>query len=268
MGVLFVRDDDGAESVGSIEWAGPSCRVLRCSVHVMRKISGLKSEDGATDAAGIMSLPQEFCGDAGVEPLRSWVEARCQESEEGGARILVLDQVQVEWIVHGRAFLFFFIVFFFPRGDATRCECRCALVLLALQDPGNLGTILRTALAFGWSGVVLTEGSCDPLNDKALRASRGAPFRLPIAQVEVGEWKWGEGTGHVCCSSWLVGRPGGLKQARTEAVFDALAARAFDMYATVAADAAEDPERVSAMLRGERGGGEMRAWRRSAAWSE
>lgn len=75
----------------------------------MRKISGLKSDDGATDAAGIISLPQTFCvgdaaaaesrTDAGViaDSFQSWVESRCEESENEGsrARILVLDQVQV-----------------------------------------------------------------------------------------------------------------------------------------------------------------------------
>ena len=59
-------------------------------------------------------------------------------------------------------------------------------VLDQIQDPGNVGTIFRTALALGWEGVFVMEGSADPYNDKALRASRGAPFRLP----------WCEGTWH------------------------------------------------------------------------
>jgi TrmH family RNA methyltransferase len=54
-----------------------------------------------------------------------------------------------------------------------------------INDPGNLGTILRSALAFGWEGVFLLEGCCDPYNDKALRASRGANFKLPVA---CGNW--------------------------------------------------------------------------------
>ena len=43
------------------------------------------------------------------------------------------------------------------------------------------GTLLRTALALGWGGALLLPGCCDPFNDKALRASRGATFRLPLA---------------------------------------------------------------------------------------
>ena len=53
------------------------------------------------------------------------------------------------------------------------------LVLDKIADPGNLGTLLRTALAFGWEGVFLLEGSVDLFNDKALRASKGAIFSLP-----------------------------------------------------------------------------------------
>lgn len=53
-----------------------------------------------------------------------------------------------------------------------------------LQDPGNLGTILRTAEALGASGVLIGLGSVDPWNPKAVRASMGAVFRFPFA-VEV-----------------------------------------------------------------------------------
>jgi len=54
------------------------------------------------------------------------------------------------------------------------------LVLAGLQDPGNLGTILRAAEAFGATGVVLAPGTVSPYNAKALRATAGAIFRIPI----------------------------------------------------------------------------------------
>ncbi|RYR65256.1 hypothetical protein Ahy_A03g011205 isoform A [Arachis hypogaea] len=54
-----------------------------------------------------------------------------------------------------------------------------------ILDPGNLGTLLRSAVAFRWDGVFLLPGSCDPFNEKALRASRGASFQLPIVS---GSW--------------------------------------------------------------------------------
>ncbi|KAK3021320.1 hypothetical protein RJ639_045828 [Escallonia herrerae] len=59
------------------------------------------------------------------------------------------------------------------------------LVLDGIQDPGNLGTLIRSALAFKWGGVFLLPGCCDPFNEKALRASRGASFQLPVVS---GSW--------------------------------------------------------------------------------
>lgn len=53
------------------------------------------------------------------------------------------------------------------------------LVLDGIADPGNMGTLLRTALAFNWDGVFLLPHCADIFNDKALRASRGTPFLLP-----------------------------------------------------------------------------------------
>lgn len=56
-----------------------------------------------------------------------------------------------------------------------------------LQDPGNLGTIIRTALAFGAGGLILTRGSVDVYNPKVVRSAMGALFQLPIAtNVELG----------------------------------------------------------------------------------
>ncbi|MCL2605570.1 MAG: RNA methyltransferase [Defluviitaleaceae bacterium] len=49
-----------------------------------------------------------------------------------------------------------------------------------LQDPGNVGTLIRTAAAAGASGIVLTPGSADIYNPKVLRAAAGAVLRLPI----------------------------------------------------------------------------------------
>lgn len=54
------------------------------------------------------------------------------------------------------------------------------VVLDRLNDPGNLGTILRSAEAAGADAVVLTPGSVDPYNPKAVRASAGALFHLPV----------------------------------------------------------------------------------------
>jgi TrmH family RNA methyltransferase len=57
------------------------------------------------------------------------------------------------------------------------------VVLAGLQDPGNLGTILRSAEAFGASGILSLPGTVSEWNPKAVRASAGSVFRLPLLAV-------------------------------------------------------------------------------------
>jgi TrmH family RNA methyltransferase len=58
------------------------------------------------------------------------------------------------------------------------------LVLDQIRDPGNLGTILRSACAFGFTSVILTPGSADPFSPKALRSGMGAQFKLPVSFMD------------------------------------------------------------------------------------
>jgi len=58
------------------------------------------------------------------------------------------------------------------------------LVIAGVQDPGNLGTILRSAEAFGSAGVVLGDGTVSPFNSKMIRASAGSVFRLPFVRAK------------------------------------------------------------------------------------
>lgn len=65
------------------------------------------------------------------------------------------------------------------------------LVLDRIQDPGNLGTLIRTACALRFDGAVLTPETVDPYNEKAIRASSGASFFLPLvvkSTEEITEW--------------------------------------------------------------------------------
>ncbi len=59
------------------------------------------------------------------------------------------------------------------------------LIIIAhqLQDPGNLGTIIRTAEAVGASGLAITQNTVDPFNAKAIRASMGSILRLPVVHI-------------------------------------------------------------------------------------
>jgi TrmH family RNA methyltransferase len=53
-----------------------------------------------------------------------------------------------------------------------------------VRDPGNVGTVLRSARAFGAGSVALGPNTADPYGPKAVRASMGALFELPVARVE------------------------------------------------------------------------------------
>ncbi len=55
------------------------------------------------------------------------------------------------------------------------------LILDKIGDPGNMGTLFRSALAFGFKGVFITDSSVDPFHEKVISASRGAVFQIPIA---------------------------------------------------------------------------------------
>jgi TrmH family RNA methyltransferase len=72
-----------------------------------------------------------------------------------------------------------------PRPDVAPIwsDARARVVVLdGLQDPGNVGTLIRVAAAFDCSAVVALEGTSDPWSPKALRAAAGTTFRLPVLQ--------------------------------------------------------------------------------------
>ncbi|TVU45653.1 hypothetical protein EJB05_05144, partial [Eragrostis curvula] len=150
---------DGVEVPEELqEFSGDAVHV---SAAVMKKVSGMQSVD-STEAIAVMHMPKHF---------------RDLGSDDGGAaldglfhspkRILVLDGIQFQ--ASSR-------VCNAPRADTGATT---------LQDPGNLGTLIRSACAFNWDGVFLLPPCCDPFNEKALRAARGASLQLPIVS---GAW--------------------------------------------------------------------------------
>jgi RNA methyltransferase, TrmH family len=70
--------------------------------------------------------------------------------------------------------------------EKERLQVGPIMALAGLQDPGNLGTIIRSAEAFGSAGIILGEGTVSPLNAKAVRASAGSIFRLPVVAAAAG----------------------------------------------------------------------------------
>jgi RNA methyltransferase, TrmH family len=68
----------------------------------------------------------------------------------------------------------------FSLDDVLRGETPLIVIVAGLQDPGNLGTLIRSAEAFGASGVIALPGTVSQWNSKAMRASAGSVFRLPV----------------------------------------------------------------------------------------
>ena len=68
-----------------------------------------------------------------------------------------------------------------------RADAGPIVVAAGLQDPGNVGTILRSAEAFGAAGAFFIEGTVSPYNSKVLRGSAGSIFRLPVVQIASAE---------------------------------------------------------------------------------
>ncbi len=76
-----------------------------------------------------------------------------------------------------------------PLSEALRAA-KTVIVLDRVQDPGNLGTIMRSMEALAADLLILLPGCCSPVNDKVLRAAMGSAFRLPVAQPASDDEVW------------------------------------------------------------------------------
>jgi len=83
------------------------------------------------------------------------------------------------------------VIAVFPRADLPRgLTASAGLALWQVGDPGNVGTLVRTADALGPAFVALSDGCADPTSPKALRASMGAIFRVPIGRFDEAPRPW------------------------------------------------------------------------------
>lgn len=72
--------------------------------------------------------------------------------------------------------------------EAKSVDGQTFLLIDAVQDPGNLGTMIRTADAAGIDAVIVGRGSVDIYNSKVLRSAQGSHFHLPIIRGDLQEW--------------------------------------------------------------------------------
>jgi RNA methyltransferase, TrmH family len=131
----------------------------------------LVSESAEVDARSVLAAASESeCGISSGRVLRAtdklFASVSGTETPQGIAGLFRQPECTLEHILRGPA--------------EMRQSAPLVMVLAAIQDPGNVGTILRSAEAFGATGVVATRGTADPWSPKALRASAGSALRLPL----------------------------------------------------------------------------------------
>jgi|SRR5271155_2545861 len=117
-----------------------------------------ESEAGIPRSRILRSTDKLFAGVAGTE------------TPQGVAALFRQPAWQFEDVLRGAP----------TREGTLRGEPALIAVMAGLQDPGNVGTIVRSAEAFGATGVVAARGTADPWSPKALRASAGSALRLPL----------------------------------------------------------------------------------------
>lgn len=124
---------------------------------VVHSVLLVQSERGRF--SGLLArLPKE--AEVACVPDRIFRQLAQTESPQGIAALVELRQEKLESVLAGRDTLL--------------------LVACGLQDPGNLGTMMRSAQAFGASALMTLEATVSPFNPKAVRASAGAVFHLPV----------------------------------------------------------------------------------------
>jgi len=121
--------------------------------------------------------------DAGLEPVETLLDAErpaLNERLPHGEQVAPELLAEVSTLAHPPRVIAVFRHADLPSGTGAPV----GLALWRVGDPGNVGTLVRAADAFGPAFVALSAGSADPASPKALRASMGALFRVPLAGFE------------------------------------------------------------------------------------
>jgi TrmH family RNA methyltransferase len=174
--------------------ANPTVKAAR-ALHMRkaREESGQFLAEGlkiVTEAVELGHAPRTllFSAEAGAHPLAR--RARTATEAAGGevvevsrdilAKISRRDNPQTVLAVFDQAFA--------PLSGLDPAAAPCWAALEAVRDPGNLGTIVRTADAAGCGGVILVGDCCDPYSVEAVRATMGSVFAVKIAKASVAEF--------------------------------------------------------------------------------
>ena len=178
--------------------------------------SRLRPGEGLVLVEGVRAVGEAL--QAGAEARFAVVSARLEERDRGAALLRTLeatdtqivrsDDRSLDDLVDTERHQGVLIVCREPRGDPDAiAPSGGVLVADGIQDPGNLGTLIRSAVAFGTAGVVVLKGTVDPWAPKSVRSSAGMGFRLPVVRMSGPRFlAWTDETDRAV----LVAEPGGV----------------------------------------------------------
>jgi TrmH family RNA methyltransferase len=181
--------------------ANPTVKAAR-ALHMRkaREESGLFLAEGlkiVTDAVDLGRAPRTllYSAEAAGHPLLR--RALLATQAAGGDAVEVTADIlaKVSRRDNPQTVLAVFEQTFTPLGELDPGAAACWVALEQVRDPGNLGTIVRTADAAGCGGVILVGDCCDPYSVEAARATMGSIFAVKIARAKSADfiawrWKW------------------------------------------------------------------------------
>jgi RNA methyltransferase, TrmH family len=171
--------------------ANPTVKAAR-ALHLRkeREETGLFLAEGlkiVTEAVELGHAPKMLLhsADAASHPL---LRQAADAARRGGGQVIEVSRdilAKISKRDNPQTVLAVFDQVFAPLAELDPRSARCWVALQAVRDPGNLGTIIRTADAAGCGGVILVGDCCDPYSVEAVRATMGSVFAVKIAKAGV-----------------------------------------------------------------------------------
>ena len=172
----------------------PTVKAVR-ALHLRkeREQSGLFLAEGlkiVTEAVELGHAPKILLhgADAGGHPL---LRKAADAARTAGGEVIEVSRDILEKVSrrdNPQAVVGVFEQFFTPLGGIAPASAPCWVALEDVRDPGNLGTIVRTADSAGCGGVILVGDCCDPFSVEAVRATMGSIFAVKLARASKSEF--------------------------------------------------------------------------------